>query len=265
MAPGIAIQVSSLGREANASTAKHVVARLCVADYRAGSPSNLPQSEETDRRWLAWTPAPVLRGKLQASTEPCTPTPAERYTPHDDPRRHISSAVRKLLISNAAVVGGAMERLLHGDTVEQRIDDDVTLQELHTHADHLWGLLLFSGYLTLVDVGPSDGSGMVRFRIPNREVRCIFADTFLYWLGTRADRDADDNLDALSTALLRGDEHTFKELLQRRLVPSLSYHDWAQGSLARHARRCLHWPGCPRGTKFSSARAASRIATCESQ
>jgi hypothetical protein len=136
-----------------------------------------------------------------------------------------NALIRALMVRNTSIIGNAMERLLHGEVLERRIDENVALQELDARTDNLWALLLFSGYLSPVNLEGSDGSGLVRFKIPNQEVRSIFAETFLYWLSTGADPDGEDNLDTLSAALLTGDQSTAQELLQRRLLASLSYHD----------------------------------------
>lgn len=136
-----------------------------------------------------------------------------------------NALIRDLLIQHAAAVGPAVETLLQGGSLQRVVDENVALQQLYTSPGAVLGLLLFSGYLTTAAVEATDNGTLATLRIPNREVRTIFADTFLHWLAAGTEVSSEDNLDALAQALLHGDVDEFTAILQARLLAALSYHD----------------------------------------
>jgi hypothetical protein len=142
-----------------------------------------------------------------------------------------NALIHSLLMRHAASFGPAIETLLGGGTIERIIDENVALTQLDESTDALAGLLLFSGYLTAASVTPTAAGVVVVLRIPNLEVRGIFADTFLNWLrrghGATGIGLRTSVVQGLVDAMLRGDVESFAEELEARLVTMLSYHDVA--------------------------------------
>lgn len=74
------------------------------------------------------------------------------------------------------VTKAQIERLISGETVQRKIEEQLTYDTIYSSADNIWSLLYATGYLT-----PSEtpSGNMVRLKIPNTEVRSIFRDMVL--------------------------------------------------------------------------------------
>jgi hypothetical protein len=136
-----------------------------------------------------------------------------------------NALIQDLLRQHAKALGRTVEDLLHGGTVAQTIDDNVSLHELDASPGSALSLLFFCGYLTADSIASTETGLVANLRIPNLEVRTVFTDTFLRWLGAGTAADSEDSLDALARALLSGDTDEFAAILQMRLLAALSYHD----------------------------------------
>ena len=77
-----------------------------------------------------------------------------------------------------------MEILLSGGVIRERIVEEMTYDFEHSSEDNLWSVLYLTGYLTraaLEDTPESAASGKTALRIPNEEVKTIFAETVAKW------------------------------------------------------------------------------------
>jgi hypothetical protein len=132
--------------------------------------------------------------------------------------------IRETLQRHALRVQPAMEALLEGKSIEQRLDENVALEDLGKRQEALWSLLVLAGYLRAepADVPPPEVPPY-RLSIPNREVREVYTSTFQDWLAQRLG-DAGDVAE-LTRALLEGDAEALEEQLQAFTTNLLSYHD----------------------------------------
>lgn len=69
-----------------------------------------------------------------------------------------------------------IETLVGGESVAKKINQELTYRDLYGSIDNLWSVLFATGYLT--QGGEPDGD-VYRLRIPNLEIRKIFADQIL--------------------------------------------------------------------------------------
>lgn len=83
---------------------------------------------------------------------------------------------RFIRLMGNGVTKAQIERLISGETVQKRIEEQLTYNTIYDNVDNLWSLLFATGYLTLSDY--SSGN-LVRLKIPNNEVRDIFNDFIL--------------------------------------------------------------------------------------
>lgn len=130
-----------------------------------------------------------------------------------------NSLVRSLLLRGVNI-GGSVERLLRGEVVTAAVDEDVPLAELRP--ENAWSLFLFSGYLRAVAVRDEGGRVVADLAVPNREVRGVWAGTFLRWLDERM-----GPVEPLHRALLAGDAPALQRTLGAMLERHASYHDVA--------------------------------------
>lgn len=113
------------------------------------------------------------------------------------------------------------EILLNGGTITQSISDELTYDNLHLSEDHLWSVLLMTGYLTKAD--PDEAGETVRLRIPNKEIASIFRDTVVTYFKNTADTS---KIGCLMNALWERDEAEAARLISDLLWYTISYNDY---------------------------------------
>lgn len=110
-----------------------------------------------------------------------------------------------------------IERLIEGESITKKINQELTYNDLYKSVDNLWSVLFTTGYLT--QRGETDGS-IYSLAIPNLEIRQIFVEQILEWFQTEVRKDA-PKLDAFCEAFAKGDvdtiERQFGEYLQRTI------------------------------------------------
>ena len=113
----------------------------------------------------------------------------------------------------------ALERLFNGEGLKQNISGTSDLSKLLSE-DELWELMLFSGYLTVEE--KIDQKNYV-LRLPNKEIKELFRDTFLEKYFGRGSK-----LLYLMEALTENRIDEYEE----RLQTSVSYNDTKKGNEA---------------------------------
>ena len=117
----------------------------------------------------------------------------------------------------------ALERLFDGEGLRQNISGTSDLSKL-LDENELWELLLFSGYLTIEE--KIDQKNYI-LRLPNKEVKELFKDSFLEKYFGRGNKLSD-----LMEALTENRIEEYEERLQEILLTSVSYNDTKKGNEA---------------------------------
>ena len=117
----------------------------------------------------------------------------------------------------------ALERLFNGEGLRQNISGTSDLSKL-LDENELWELLLFSGYLTIEE--KIDQKNYI-LRLPNKEVKELFKDSFLEKYFGRGNKLSD-----LMEALTENRIEDYEESLQEILLTSVSYNDTKKGNEA---------------------------------
>lgn len=119
------------------------------------------------------------------------------------------------------------EALLAGESIAQRIQEDLTYDTLHTAEENLWSVLYFTGYLTRAgDMGQGQSSQEgLPLRIPNAEIRELFETTVRHWFEESARRW---DRKALFAAVWGGDPERATQEISRLLRRTISYHDYRE-------------------------------------
>ena len=117
----------------------------------------------------------------------------------------------------------ALERLFNGEGLRQNISGTSDLSKL-LDENELWELLLFSGYLTIEE--KIDQKNYI-LRLPNKEVKELFKDSFLEKYFGRGNKLSD-----LMEALIENRIDEYEEKLQEILLTSVSYNDTKKGNEA---------------------------------
>ena len=117
----------------------------------------------------------------------------------------------------------SLERLFDGEGLRQNISGTSDLSKL-LNENELWELLLFSGYLTIEE--KIDQKNYI-LRLPNKEVKELFKDSFLERYFGRGNKLSD-----LMEALIENKIDEYEERLQEVLLTSVSYNDTKKGNEA---------------------------------
>lgn len=110
-----------------------------------------------------------------------------------------------------------LERLVNGECVAKRVNEELTYRELYESIDNLWSVLFTTGYLT--SRGECE-NGCRLLSIPNQEIRRIFTEQIFTWFQEEVRKDT-PKLDAFCRAFQEGDaaavEHQFNAWLRQTI------------------------------------------------
>ena len=114
-----------------------------------------------------------------------------------------------------------VEALVAGETLTKEIHEDLTYNNLYDTIDHLWSLLLATGYLT--QRGTFDGRSY-QLAIPNMEIRSLFEEQILALFKENVKKDG-ERLAAFCKALETGDAPETERLFTEYLKQTISIRD----------------------------------------
>lgn len=129
--------------------------------------------------------------------------------------------IREFAENDQFQVSDKFEILLNGGTITQTVSDDLTYDTLRLKEDHLWSVLVMTGYLTMAEPGQS--SGTIALKIPNQEIAAIFEETVMNLFADTVDTG---KVRSLTEALWNGDDRAATEILSDLLLDTISYHDY---------------------------------------
>ncbi len=118
-------------------------------------------------------------------------------------------------------VKGKFETLMNGGTIVQNISDELAYDTLYSSEEHLWSVLLMTGYLTKADAG--EEGRRVSLKIPNREIASIFEDTVVTYFQNMIDNSVQKSM---MEALWNQDEQAASEVISDLLWKTISYNDY---------------------------------------
>jgi len=139
--------------------------------------------------------------------------------------------IKDLLIQGHSSVKKDLERLLIGESITKSIHDTIALKNLANDAQTVFGLFLFSGYLTLAKRPVyENGALQCELQIPNREVHALYTSIVTDWMTYIT---PGHDLPALLNSLTQGDVVTFSAMLRELTMQSMSFYDIMQGEPER--------------------------------
>lgn len=118
-----------------------------------------------------------------------------------------------------------MEKLMAGDTIDQKIEENLTYDYLHSSEENFWSILYLTGYLTRDKEEKESADGKITLKIPNKEIREIFETTAQDWFSDTAKLQDRKHL---FDAVWNGDEQTLTQEISRLLRITISYHDYRE-------------------------------------
>ncbi|MCI9109472.1 MAG: AAA family ATPase [Lachnospiraceae bacterium] len=121
-----------------------------------------------------------------------------------------------------------LETLLSGGYVVQKVEEELTYNELLSSEENLWSMLYLTGYLTCVPEGQLKTrlpEGYLALSIPNREIKEIFETTIGKWFQESAQKW---ERKLLFSAVWKGDARILTEEMSKLLRRTISYYDYRE-------------------------------------
>lgn len=132
-----------------------------------------------------------------------------------------NSLAGKVLREGPPDIKQSFERLMRGESICVRIDEQIIYDQLSAKKDAIWSLLLASGYLKVAGITFEEETGRKYYslKLTNREVRLMFEDMIHDWFSQ------DHNYNEFIRALLLGDLKAMNTYMNRVALATFSYFD----------------------------------------
>lgn len=139
-----------------------------------------------------------------------------------------NAIIRSFIDHSGSSITKKLENLMAGETIVQRVDENLTYGYLHSSEDNLWSMLYLTGYLTKARNEQTDEvlpDGAIALMIPNEEIRDIFETTVIQWFD---DSTRKWNRTLLFDAVWNGDSVNLTKEMNILLRRTISYHDYKE-------------------------------------
>ena len=132
-----------------------------------------------------------------------------------------SNDIIKLILKKSSTVKDKIERLLRGEAIEVKIDLETVIVGIENNEDNIWGLMLGTGYLKVVEVVDLPNK-IYKVALPNYEIKHLFEEIIDNWFRNKViGNDLQSILKDLITLNLKEYEKKFEKLV----VEMFSYMD----------------------------------------
>lgn len=115
-----------------------------------------------------------------------------------------------------------IEALVSGETIEKKVHEEITYEDIYDTKDNLWNFLFFTGYLKQTGKKMIEDDIYVELAVPNREVRLIYRNQIENWF---RDEIKQQDLSLLYDGMLSGKPDIFQKELEKQLHRTISYMD----------------------------------------
>ena len=136
-----------------------------------------------------------------------------------------NSIIKELVEASSEEQRRELDTLIDGGTIEKRIHEDITYDDIHTSEDNLWNFLFFTGYMRKVSERFEGQDIYLTMRIPNEEIRYIYREHIRNWFD-RIVKAADRS--AFYQDVVSGDTKGLKDYVTGLLKRSISTFDSAE-------------------------------------
>lgn len=134
-----------------------------------------------------------------------------------------NSIVRSLIERADSVTKREIESLIEGKTIEKKVHEDITYNEMYDSMDNLWNFMFFTGYFKKVSERmDEEDNHYITLKIPNKEVKYIFKNKILKWFH---DKVKVKDLSTMYSAIFNKDAQTFQKELNAMLRQTISFND----------------------------------------
>lgn len=125
-----------------------------------------------------------------------------------------SNDLIKIILKNSTTVKEKMERLLKDEAIEVKINLETVIVGIEKNEDNIWGLLLGTGYLKVVET-VDISEGIYKVKLPNYEIKFLFQQIIDAWFRDKViGNDLKSILKDLVTLNMEEYEEKFKILVR---------------------------------------------------
>ena len=125
-----------------------------------------------------------------------------------------SNDLIKLILKKSFTVKDKIEKLLRGETIEVKIDLETIIVGIENNEDNIWGLMIGTGYLKVVEVVDL-ANKIYKVALPNYEIKLLFEQIIDNWFRNKVmGNDLQSILKDLITLNLEEYEEKFKILVR---------------------------------------------------
>jgi len=133
--------------------------------------------------------------------------------------------IKELIIRADRETKGQIETLLSGGTMDIRVHEEVTYDDMRSNGENLWNFLYFTGYLTKEREYFKENYIYLKVRIPNVEVMTIYETTIMNWMKEIVKKE---DFHDLYLAMEEGNAQRMTDILNGQLFRTISFYDSAE-------------------------------------
>ncbi len=115
-----------------------------------------------------------------------------------------------------------LDILIQGGTIEKKIHEDITYDDIHESEDNLWNFLFFTGYMRKLSERKDGKDIYLTMKIPNMEIASIYENQIREWFEAQVKKT---DRGVLYKAVLEGDTDGIEDYVSGLLEKSISTFD----------------------------------------
>ncbi|RZI45500.1 AAA family ATPase [Rickettsiales endosymbiont of Peranema trichophorum] len=134
-----------------------------------------------------------------------------------------NALIGDLLRKAKPVVKKEFEELLQGKVITQALSENLVFLDIRKKPEALWSLLLYAGYLKVLEKERQGNKLICHLSIPNKEVSFVYDDIVDDWF---SEAISIESYDSFVRSLMDGDMEKFEMYITSYIMQSGSYFDF---------------------------------------
>lgn len=132
-----------------------------------------------------------------------------------------SNDLIKLILKKSTTVKEKIERLLKDEAIEVKVDQETVIVGIEENEDNIWGLLVGTGYLKVVET-VNLAESIYKVKIPNNEIKELFRSIIRDWF---RDKVIGNDLNSILKDLVTLNLDEFEQKFQILVMQMFSFMD----------------------------------------
>ena len=132
-----------------------------------------------------------------------------------------SNDLIKLILKKSSTVKLQIERLLNDESIEITVNQDTIIVGIEKNENNIWGLLVGTGYLKVVET-VNEAESLYKVKIPNNEIKELFRGIVRDWF---KDKVIGNDLNTILKDLITLNLKEFKKKFEVLVVQMFSFMD----------------------------------------